>query len=103
MIDPEFWLLLAGDHVEKRRLAGAVGANDADDAAGRQLERQLVDEQPVAVAFRQIDEIDDVLAEPLSHGNDDLRRRRRLFIALLDQFVISRDTRLGLGLTRPRR
>ena len=31
-------LLLAGDHAEQRRLAGAVGADDADDAAARQRE-----------------------------------------------------------------
>src|SRR3569833_4437404 len=31
-------LFLAGDHAEQRRLAGAVGAVDADNAAGRQLE-----------------------------------------------------------------
>ena len=32
-------LLLADDHAQQRRLAGAVGADDADDAAGRQAER----------------------------------------------------------------
>jgi hypothetical protein len=31
-------LLLADDHAEQRRLAGAVGADDADDAAGGRLE-----------------------------------------------------------------
>jgi hypothetical protein len=46
-------LLLPGDHAEQRRLAGAVRADDADDAAGRQLERQIVDQQPVAIALRQ--------------------------------------------------
>ena len=103
MIDARVRLLLAGDHAEKRRLAGAVGADDADDAAGRQLERKLVDEQPVAVAFAEIDDVDDVLAEPLGHGNDDLRAGRRLLVALPDELVISRDARLGLGLTRSRR
>ena len=33
-------LLLADDHAEQRGLAGAVGADDADDAAGRQLEAE---------------------------------------------------------------
>src|SRR5690348_8941574 len=41
--------VLAGDHAEQRRLAGAVRADDADDAAWRQLERQLIDQQVVAV------------------------------------------------------
>ena len=31
-------LLLADDHAEERGLAGAVGADDADDAAPRQVE-----------------------------------------------------------------
>jgi hypothetical protein len=43
-------LLLAGDHAEQRRLAGAVRADDADDAARRQLEAEVVDQQPVAEA-----------------------------------------------------
>jgi hypothetical protein len=52
VIVPESGFLLAGDHPEQRRLAGAVGADDADNAAGRQLERQIVDQQPVAIALR---------------------------------------------------
>ena len=39
------------DHPEERRLAGAVGADDADDAARREEEGQVVDEQPVAEAL----------------------------------------------------
>ena len=46
-------LLLAGDHAEQRRLADAVRADDADDAARRQLEGEVVDQQPVAIALRQ--------------------------------------------------
>jgi hypothetical protein len=46
-------LFLAGDHAEQRGLAGAVGADDADDAAGRQLEIQILDQQPVAIALGQ--------------------------------------------------
>src|SRR5271166_736187 len=91
-------LLLAGDHAEEGRLAGAVRPDHADDAAGRQLERELVDQEPLAVALRQIDKVDDVLAEPLGHGNDDLRGGRRLLGLLLDEFVVSGDARLGLGL-----
>jgi hypothetical protein len=44
-------LLLAGDHAKQRRLAGAVGADDADDAALRQGEVQVVEEQAVAEAL----------------------------------------------------
>src|SRR5436190_3660661 len=41
-------LLLARDHAKERRLAGAVGSDDADDRAGRNLEAEVVDEEPVA-------------------------------------------------------
>ena len=58
-------LFLAGDHAEQRRLAGAVRPDDADDAAGRQLEGQIVDQKIVAKAFAQVLEVDDVLPEPL--------------------------------------
>src|SRR5271165_6523070 len=90
-------LLLAGDHAEEGRLAGAVRPDHADDAAGRQLERELVDQEPLAVALRQIDKVDDVLAEPLGHGNDDLRGGRRLLGLLLDEFVVSGEAGLGGG------
>ena len=38
-------LLLPGDHPEQRRLAGAVRADHADDAAARQREVEVVDQQ----------------------------------------------------------
>ena len=47
-------LLLAGDHPEQRRLAGAVGADHADDAGARQLEGQRLDQQAVAVALARV-------------------------------------------------
>ena len=55
--------LLARDHAEERRLAGAVRADHADDAAGRQREGEVLDEQPVA--------------EALLHARRPRRRRRR--------------------------
>ena len=58
-------LFLPGDHAEQRGLAGAVRADDADDAAWRQLEGEIVDQQIVAKTFAQMIEVDDVLAEPL--------------------------------------
>jgi hypothetical protein len=62
-------LLLPGDHAEQRRLAGAVRADDADDAAGRQLERQIVDQQPVAIALGQMPSPRSrLVAEPLAGG-----------------------------------
>ena len=58
-------LLLAGDHAEERGLAGAVRADDADDAARRQLEGQAVDEELVAEGLLEIVELDDVVAQAL--------------------------------------
>jgi ATPase subunit of ABC transporter with duplicated ATPase domains len=39
-------MLLAGDHPEERRLAGAIGADHTDDAARRKREGHAVHEQP---------------------------------------------------------
>src|SRR5258708_32634932 len=43
--------LLAGDHAEQRRLASAVRADDTDDAAWREREAEIFDEQLVAEAL----------------------------------------------------
>ena len=43
-------LFLAGDHAKHRGLAGAVRADDADDAASGQIEVQIVEQQPIAEA-----------------------------------------------------
>ncbi len=66
-------LFLAGDHAEQRRFAGAVGADDADDAAGRQVEGKIVDQEPVAIAFAEMLGLDHQIAEPRPGRNDDLR------------------------------
>ncbi len=44
-------LLGSGEHAEQRGLAGAVRPDDADDAAGRHAEVDVVDQQSVAVAL----------------------------------------------------
>ena len=50
-IVPAIGLFLSRDHAKQRRLAGAVRTDHADDAAGRQRERHVFDQQIVAVAF----------------------------------------------------
>jgi hypothetical protein len=52
-------LLLAGDHAEQGGLAGAVGADDADDAGRGQREAEVLDEEPVAEALGDVLELDD--------------------------------------------
>src|SRR4051812_3926687 len=56
---------LLGDHPEQRGLAGAVGADHADDAARRQLEGEIVDQHAVAKTLAEAFEVDDVLPQPL--------------------------------------
>ncbi|MBA7704973.1 hypothetical protein ES703_113796 [subsurface metagenome] len=91
-------LLLPGDHAEQRGLAGAVRTDHADDAAGRQLEGEIVDQLPVAETLAEVLEVDHVGAQTFGDGDDDLRGRRRLLARLLQQFLIPLVARLGLGL-----
>src|SRR6185295_8805436 len=88
-------LLLPGDHPEQRGLAGAVGADHADDAARRQLEGEILDQHAVTEGLVEALEVDDVLAEPLSHRNGDLRRRGLLLARLLQKLFIALIARLG--------
>ena len=44
----------AGDHVEQRRLAGAVGADHAADLAGLDVERHLVHRHQAAEALGHV-------------------------------------------------
>ena len=67
-------LLLTGDQPEQRRLAGAVRADDADDAAARQRERQVVEQHRVAVGLAQVARLDHHVAEPRAGRNVDLHR-----------------------------
>src|SRR6266481_2404644 len=95
--------LLLGDHPEQRGLAGAVGADHADNAARRQLERQIIDQKPVGKPFCQAFEIDHVLAEALGHGNRDLRGLGLLLAGLLQELLVALVARLGFGLACLRR
>ena len=65
-------LLEPGDHLEQRGLAGAVRADDADDAAGRQVEVQAVDQQRVAEALAQVLGLDHDVAEARARRDVDL-------------------------------
>src|SRR3546814_2745631 len=69
--------LLRGDHAKQRRLARAVRPDDADDAARRQLEAQIVDQEMIAEALAQPLRLDHQIAEPRPWRNDDLRRDRK--------------------------
>jgi hypothetical protein len=47
------------DHLERRGLAGTVGTEDAEDLPAGHGERDAVDRDQIAVAFGQIDDVDD--------------------------------------------
>ena len=64
-------LLGAGDHLEQRGLAGAVGTDDADDGAGRDDEVEVVDQQAVAEALGDVLELDHVVAQALARRDED--------------------------------
>src|SRR5260221_10317800 len=94
--------LLAGDYAEERRVAGAVRADDADDAAGRQAEIEVLHEQPVAIALADALRLDHEIAEARPRRQHDLRRVGRLLLALGDQRFVGGDARLRLRLTGAR-
>ena len=97
--------LLSREHPEQRRLAGAVGADDADDAGRRQCERQVVDEQAVAEALRQVLDLDDLVAEALAGGDGDLEPVARTLgrLRLGEQLLVGGEAGLALGLAGLRR
>src|SRR4029453_13131123 len=93
-------LVLAGDHLEQRGLAGAVGPDHADDAARRQVEGEVVDQQPIAEALGDPLRRDDVIAEPRSGRDDDLRLLERRLLLLGHHLLVGCDARLALGASR---
>src|SRR5262249_28172524 len=97
------WLLLPRDHPEQRGLAGAVRPDHADDAAARQREIEVVDEQVVAVALAKLPRLHDDVAEPRSWRDVDFRRLDLLRRFLPKQILIRIQTRFALGLAGARR
>jgi len=83
-------------------LAGAVGADDAHDAAAREREREIVDEQPLAERLAQVLGLDHQVAEARAGGDVDHRRIELLVPVLREQVLVGRDARLALRLPRPR-
>src|SRR3546814_81262 len=94
---------LARDQLEQGRCTRASGADHADDAARREREGQVFEEQLVAKGFRDILDLDDLAAKALRHLDDDLRLAGDALFLRLDELVEAFDTRLRFGLTRFRR
>eukprot|EP00966_Prymnesium_polylepis_P088909 2057388-Prymnesium_polylepis.2 len=96
-------LLLSLEHLDQSRLARAVGAHDAHDAAGRQLEREAIDEGPPVEALLEVAALDDLGAQPRPRRHVDGRRVcEGLLWRSVEQLLVARDARLRLGLPRLR-
>src|SRR5919198_662609 len=105
LADPEdasVRLLLARDHPEEGRLAGAVRPDHADDARGRKRERQLLHQQPVAVALRDAVRLDHDVAEARARRNVDLHPVELHVLLLREQLLVRAEARLRLRVPRAR-
>ncbi|MCY1214074.1 hypothetical protein D9M72_258780 [compost metagenome] len=91
-------LFLAREHLEERRLAGAVRADDADDGARRHLEAQVFDQHAVAETLADVIELDHFITQALTHRDEDFLGFVALLVVLAVQLVKAGQARLGLGL-----
>src|SRR5438309_4419405 len=87
-------LLPAEDHAKQRRFAGAVRADDADDRPRRDLQRELVDQQALAVALGDALQLDHLVAQALGDRDEDLLRLVALLMLLRRQLLESGQSRL---------
>src|SRR5262249_30521769 len=95
--------LAAGEQPEQGGLARPVAADHADDSAGRQLEREILEQEHVAVALREVVGLDHLLAEARPGRDRDLDGLRRAVLLLGAQLLVRSDARLRLRLARARR
>ena len=96
-------LLLPGEHAEECGLARPIRSDDAHNAAGRQAEREVLDQQVIAVALADVLALHDQLAEFLSGGDLDFELFDAIQEFLGDQLVVSANAGLVLGLPGTRR
>src|SRR6185312_12921760 len=85
------------DHPEQRGFSRAVGTDDADDRAGRDLETQVIDQQALAEGFRDVAELDHVVAKALARRNEDLVGLVALLVVERLQFFQPRQACLALA------
>ena len=94
--------MLAGDHLEQRRFAGTVGADDADDGASRDIEAEVVHQQLVAEGLGDAVEFDDLAAQALADRNEDFLGLVALLVLVAGHFFEAGQAGFALGLTRLR-
>jgi len=66
-------LFLTGDHAKQRGFTSTVRADDADDAARRQLESEVFDQNPVTIGLCEVFRLDNDAAQTLGDRDNDLR------------------------------
>ena len=76
-----------------------LGADDPHDTRWRQIEIEVLDEQPITKCLLQLGRLDNGIAQTWSIGNWN-RQARFLFVgALCEHLLIVVDTRFVLGAT----
>src|SRR5690606_14241623 len=96
------WLFLTGEHSDESGLARTVRPDHTDNAARRQLEGKIVDQQTITKALGDAVGLIDVATKTRPRRNDDLGLAFLLLACLGKKVLIGIDTRLGLCLTRLR-
>ena len=81
-------LLYAHDEAEEGGLARSVGADDTDDAGGRQGECQMLEEELVAVGLGYVVELYDLVAQTGTVGDVYLEGRLLGLAVLAGQFLV---------------
>ena len=86
-IVPESGGLRAGQHVDQRGLAGAVGPDDADAVAALNPDREIGDDRAAVIGARDVFGFDDQLAGLLGLGRREVgvAGRAAIVAALLAQ------------------
>src|SRR2546428_4257115 len=92
-------LLLSSDEPEECGLARAVRADDADDAAAREREAQVIEQELVAVRLADALRFDDDVTEPRSRRDRDLELALAELRVFGEKALVGLDARLALRLT----
>ena len=101
--DAGIGLLLADEHPEERRLAGAVGPDDADDPPGGEAEGEVFKQHLVAEGLGEPLPLDDQIAERTAGRDEDLHLGVAGGGLFGGQPLVGGDARLALGLPCLRR
>src|SRR4249919_2821985 len=90
-------LELAGDHLEQRRLAGAVGADNPNNRTRRDGQAEVVDQHPLAEALGHVLQLDHLVAQALARRDEDLVGLVAALVVERLQFFQALQARLALA------